>query len=64
MRLLKRLQCAYKVFLLLFHCCILLEIRLTITATATTATAATAATTTTTTTTMYTAEYYGMYILT
>ena len=56
----------HKVFLLLFHCCILLEIKLTFTATAaaTTTTATDATTTTATTTTMYTAEYYGMYILT
>ena len=61
----------YKVFLLLLHCCILLEIKLTIIATAaitSTATAATASTatttTTTTTTTMYTAEHYGICILT
>ena len=56
----------YKIYLLLFYCSILLEIRLTITATAatTTATAATAATTTTTTTTtMYMAEYYVICIL-
>ena len=56
----------YEIYLLLFYCSILLEIRLTITATAatTTATAATAATTTTTITTiMYTAEYYVICIL-
>ena len=60
----------YKIFILLYPCFILLEIKLTITATAaatiTTATVATAtaATTRTTTTTMYTAEYYGICILT
>ena len=56
----------YKVFLLPFHCCILLEIKLTITATAAIITTATAspATTTTTTTTVYTADYYGICILT
>ena len=58
----------YKIFLLLFYWSILLEIKLTatdaatITATAANATAAT--TTTTTTTTMYTAEYYGICLLT
>ena len=56
----------YKIFLLLFYCCILLEIRFTITATAAATTTATATATaaTTTTTTMYTAEYYGICLLT
>ena len=58
----------YKIFLLLFYCSILLEIKLTITATAAATTTATAATatvaTTTTTTTMYMAEYYGICLLT
>ena len=57
----------YKIFLLLFYCSILLEIKLTITATAATTTATTATATvatTTTTTNMYMAEYYGICILT
>ena len=54
----------YKVFLILFHWCILLEIKRLITATATAAVTAATTTTTTTTTTMYTTEYYGICILT
>ena len=45
------LTAIYKVFLLLFHCCIMLEIKLTTTATATTTTTTTTNTATTNTTT-------------
>ena len=54
----------YKAFLLLFHCCIMLEIKLPTTANATTAAAAAAATTSTTTTTMYTIKDAGIRTLT
>ena len=57
------LTAIYNAFLLLFHCCIMLEIKLTTTATAT-ATAATTNSTTATTTTMYTIKDAGTCTLT